>query len=330
MRQGFLPGDESRTSILTAMDQVRTACGAQGVLLASTSQSREATVEIVRSSPSFLRAGDTLTVKRLPKVKRLEGRGASLGSRRGYQVDVHYIANPPYVEFSNELLSYGPIKSVYLRSFEVDKEEFLVCLYSNSKMALPENGLVMTIEMLALHCENALKLRSALQKTTQKLDLVETKASSDELTGILNRHGFTLAISREQKRRERYPMPVSVFVLDLDGLKTVNDTYGHQAGDQHIQRFANILGHTCRAIDFTARLGGDEFAILAPHTDTASAELMATRLRRVFTENGIPVSFGYASDDVGSVAINDLIVVADAQMYSNKQSRKSLQRRNVG
>ncbi len=329
MRQVFLPGDEARASIITAMDQVRTTCGAQGVLLASTSENREATVEIVRSSPSFLRVGDSLTIKRLPRVKRIASRNAGSGTTSRYQVDINFIPNPPYVELSNELLSYGPVKSIYLRSFEVDKEEFLVCLYSNSEMALPENGLAMTVEMLALHCENALKLRSALQKLTQRLDLVETRASSDELTGILNRHGFALAISREQKRRERYPMPVSVFVLDLDGLKTINDTYGHKAGDQHIQRFAKVLGQTCRAIDFTARLGGDEFAILAPHTDAASAELMATRLRRVFTENGIPASFGYASDDVGTVAINDLIVVADAQMYSNKQSRKSLQRKNV-
>ncbi len=328
MRQGFLPGDEARASIITAMDKVRTTCRAQGVLLASTFEHRLATVEIIRSSPSFLRAGDTLTIRRLPKVIRTKVQTSN--STGGYQADVHFIPKPAYVELSNDLFSYGPVKSIYLRSFEVDKEEFFVCLYSNSKMALPEDALIMTVEMLTLHCENALKLRSALGKVTQKLDVVQTKASSDELTGLLNRYGFTLAISKEQKRRERYSMPVSVFVFDLDGLKNINDTYGHKAGDQHIQRFAALLDRTCRSIDFTARLGGDEFAILAPHTDSSSAEQMAARLRRVFTENGIPASFGYASDDGGTVAINDLIVIADAQMYANKQSRKQLQRRNVG
>jgi diguanylate cyclase (GGDEF)-like protein len=329
VKQGFLPGDEAKASIVAAMDQVRLACGATGVLLASTSDDLTATVEISRSSLSALRSGDSLVIRRLPRVQR-SILGGSSNSKTGYQADIVHLEKPPYVEFSTQLFTMGPIKSIFIRSLEVDKEGFFVCLYANKAMNLPQDALVMTVEMLTLHCENALRLRNTLQKVTQKLDFVENKASSDELTGLLNRYGFTLAIQREQRRRERYPMPVSIFVFDLDGLKTINDTYGHQAGDQYIQRFATLLGQTCRAIDFTARLGGDEFAVLAPHTDSTSAQQMASRLRRVFTESQVPVSFGFASDDAGSTSIDDLIVVADAQMYANKQSRRLLQRREVG
>lgn len=103
--------------------------------------------------------------------------------------------------------------------------------------------------------------RSRLQR---RLDAAESAALSDPMTGLGNRRAFELAVDREEARCARFGHRAGIVVLDLDGLKAVNDTGGHQAGDDMLRRAGETIRATLRGADQAFRIGGDEFALLLP------------------------------------------------------------------
>jgi diguanylate cyclase (GGDEF)-like protein len=107
---------------------------------------------------------------------------------------------------------------------------------------------------------------------------VAAAALTDPLTGVLNRRGFTEAVERELARSTRYSRPFVLAYIDARGLKGVNDSEGHLAGDQLLRGAASVLTASARAHDVIGRLGGDEFGILLVHSDEASAQDTAARL----------------------------------------------------
>jgi len=110
--------------------------------------------------------------------------------------------------------------------------------------------------------------------------LVERQANTDGLTELPNRRHFEEALESEISRAERFGGSLALILADLDDFKQVNDHYGHQAGDEVLQTFADILRTTVREIDLPARYGGEEFAVLLPQTDLEGAHELAERLRR--------------------------------------------------
>ncbi len=110
-------------------------------------------------------------------------------------------------------------------------------------------------------------------------DRLENSALTDPLTLLPNRRNFEAKLEAEFARAMRYGTPVSVIVLDMDGLKAVNDRFGHQAGDQALKLIAASIVSSCRTTDLPARLGGDEFGVLAAGVDAQSAFTLAERLR---------------------------------------------------
>ncbi len=113
----------------------------------------------------------------------------------------------------------------------------------------------------------------------QMADALRAAAYTDGLTGVANRRHFDEALTREWLRAQRAGTPLSLVMADIDAFKKYNDHYGHQAGDQCLQRVALALRHALhRPADLVARYGGEEFALLLPETDAAGARFMATQL----------------------------------------------------
>lgn len=144
-------------------------------------------------------------------------------------------------------------------------------------------------------------------------------STTDALSELANRRAFTNAIDLEHARAARTGRPISIVVLDLDHFKTVNDRFGHPAGDRALRHVAGILRSGCRAADVAARVGGEEFALLLPETDGPAALLIAERVRAAIasstTPDGIRItaSFGVTESD-GS----DPLVAADRALYRAK------------
>jgi two-component system, cell cycle response regulator len=155
---------------------------------------------------------------------------------------------------------------------------------------------------------------------------LEHRSTHDALTGLFNRAFFDAEVRRLTRGRT---FPISFLAVDLDGLKRVNDTMGHAAGDHLIVRAATVLLSTFRAEDVVARLGGDEFTVLLPAVDATTGEKVLCRLaQRVEAANQDPgepsvsMSVGLATASTGA-AVPAALKLADERMYADKDARKA-------
>jgi diguanylate cyclase (GGDEF)-like protein len=134
----------------------------------------------------------------------------------------------------------------------------------------------------------------------RQADELRRLSLTDALTGLANRHAFQVRLREEWRRSRRYRAPLALLLIDVDGLKRVNDEQGHEAGDRVLRDVAGAIRHTLRGTDIGARWGGDEFAIIAPNTGPQAAQRLAHRLlghtRARTRDDGAPltVSVGLA------------------------------------
>ena len=153
---------------------------------------------------------------------------------------------------------------------------------------------------------------------------VKKQAITDPLTGIYNRRYFEDNIVKEAERALRLKQPFSLIAMDLDYLKKINDTYGHQYGDLAIKTIANVLKKEARSIDIPARIGGEEFDLLLAGVDSKGACIAAERIRKSIesqvldTIGGVTASIGVATFLEHSDRIDELIELADQAMYKAK------------
>ena len=167
-------------------------------------------------------------------------------------------------------------------------------------------------------------LDADLERTeaARALERLELTAETDALTGVLNRRGWDRVCAVEEARLARFGDPTSVVVIDLDGLKSLNDEHGHAAGDRHLTAAADALRAAVRDTDHLARTGGDEFAVLATRIGPDEVELLVARLRQALADAGVSASIGAAPYRIGAglaVAVEE----ADAAMYQDKARRRS-------
>jgi diguanylate cyclase (GGDEF)-like protein len=161
----------------------------------------------------------------------------------------------------------------------------------------------------------------------RQADRLASLSQTDALTGLPNRRALTQHVHEELHRAARYVTPVSLLLIDVDGLKQVNDTHGHQAGDRVIRTIALSVADVLREPDFGARWGGDEFAIVAPNTGSRVAQTLAERLlARVQTQRdehgrSPTVSIGIATFDPAHRQppdVESLAHSADRALYEAK------------
>jgi diguanylate cyclase (GGDEF)-like protein len=152
-------------------------------------------------------------------------------------------------------------------------------------------------------------------------DELEHLAATDDLTGIANRRRFRQELERELAAAERYTRVVSLLLLDLDGFKNVNDSFGHDRGDEVLRAVAFLLSRWTRKCDLIARVGGDEFALLLPGTSPEQAAELAVRLGDSIAARvgdlGIRASVGVAS--YPDVSGDHLLTEADQRLYASKR-----------
>jgi diguanylate cyclase (GGDEF)-like protein len=160
---------------------------------------------------------------------------------------------------------------------------------------------------------------------------VTEQSLTDEVTNLPNRRALDQRLIEETKRSFRHGHTFTLMMMDLDGFKAINDTFGHPAGDKVLKKISQLLRESVRTSDFVARYGGDEFSIILPETDLDSAILVAEKLRQTLSASALELpqivehpkvtaSVGLATFPVDTSIPEELIKVADERLYKAKHT----------
>jgi diguanylate cyclase (GGDEF)-like protein len=171
-------------------------------------------------------------------------------------------------------------------------------------------------------------------QTLRQKELLREMAIVDPLTGIANRRHLTTSGTKEMEKASRYHHPASLLMVDIDRFKTINDTWGHPAGDRVIQALAKAMVETVRATDLVGRIGGEEFVAVLTGTDAQGASVLADRLRErietatpVDSDEGTPIRFtisiGVASQSDETRTFDQVLKRADQALYEAKRQGRN-------
>lgn len=203
-------------------------------------------------------------------------------------------------------------------------------IYSTSTLSLQNFGRMMTIFSPYLLIAYLTTMLSADLQYARKM--FKHLSETDEMTGLDNIRAFNNVLGREVRKSLRYKQPFSILMLDADALKTINDKYGHEAGDRLIKAMADTIQTCLRESDTLARYGGDEFVALLPQTDQQNALEAGERIRRAventaFDMNGqqikSTVSIGITTFPDQADNINELLRKADLSLYKSKNDGRN-------
>jgi len=247
------------------------------------------------------------------------------------------IPNPlqliPAVIFLVALYGYGRRK--YLMNSAFDRSIYLaVWLNLAAQLAACESirlldGPFVFAQMLNVGSYIIL-LAGSLLDSARVFEQVRNLASSDPLTGLANYRKLLDVLDTETERTLRTGRAFAVLLLDLDGLKKINDNYGHLVGSRALCRVADILRVHCRAIDTAARYGGDEFAVVLPEAREEEAQRVASRIQETLItdseEPPISVSIGTSVYQGEGERVEKLLQEADQNLYEEKARRKGTTR----
>lgn len=217
----------------------------------------------------------------------------------------------------------GAIGNYWADSHAATPEEvtLLQALADSTSIALENVQLYQSLEA------QVLQRTEALQDAYDKIKLL---SNTDELTGLLNRRGFLMMGEQALRQAQRARTTCAIIFADVDGLKHINDSLGHETGDAMIAHAARVLREVSREADLVGRLGGDEFCILSVGED--GAEHLTARLRQAFASSSEQGEAPYAlAASLGSAVLpagtggtlEDLIAQADRNMYEDKRRRKA-------
>jgi diguanylate cyclase (GGDEF)-like protein/putative nucleotidyltransferase with HDIG domain len=231
----------------------------------------------------------------------------------------------------------GRQPSIWL-SYEQDSDATLAKLGYRCAIAaaLQVDGRIWGTLIVASMAPDALtdEEQEQLQRFAELLELAVSRiedrqrladeAARDSLTGLLNHRTFHERLADEVQRAYRHSRPLAVALIDVDEFKTVNDTFGHQQGDQLLTQLADSFREQARIEDITARLGGDEFALLLPDTTKDQAAVICQRLREAFelvdTQPVPPVTLSVGITDLADALTADRMVrLADGALYWSKE-----------
>ncbi|MBI5919173.1 MAG: diguanylate cyclase [Nitrosomonadales bacterium] len=225
-------------------------------------------------------------------------------------------------QFGNNLQAYG---NTLKQDLDPAKLEALI-----GNMAGDTNKMRGSVQTLQSQLEDSKK---EVQKLQRELKSARGEASTDPLTGVLNRRGFEAKAQTILDDAELIQKGLCLLMVDIDHFKKVNDTFGHLLGDKVIQAVATMLKFRVKGQDVVARLGGEEFAVLLPETDLAGARVVAehirqgiekSKIRRLDTQDfigGITVSLGISKYQGNTVV--EMLDQADKALYQSKEGGRN-------
>lgn len=204
----------------------------------------------------------------------------------------------------------------------------------------PEEMTERVRETIAALVSEITSLRRELEQKDSRIVELEKLADTDPLLPVANRRAFVRELERTMSYTGRYNVPASILFFDMDGLKQINDTYGHHVGDRALMHMVEVLKRNVRASDMVARLGGDELAVILTHADEAQARLKADSLLENL--HATPLVVEGAGPEKGAVQVpvrasvgvytlqpgespEDMLRKADAAMYRQKAELRSVE-----
>jgi diguanylate cyclase (GGDEF)-like protein len=195
-----------------------------------------------------------------------------------------------------------------------------------------DDGQVLRVNCKALPTGGRMLTFTDVTDLADHADRFKILATVDGLTGLFNRRHFLSLAEIEWNKYQRYRHPISLVLFDIDRFKSINDSFGHYAGDQVITQIAGICQQHKRKSDVVARFGGEEFLILLPETNLATGQRVAERLRRQVEMSAFPIasnsidatiSVGVAEANPTMNSIFDLIKLADRALYMAKYTGRN-------
>ncbi len=176
------------------------------------------------------------------------------------------------------------------------------------------------VELLASMLSAILSAELKHAEAVRRSERLAVEALIDQTTNLANRRAWNELLTKEDERCRRYGHSAAVFVIDLDGLKQINDTAGHAQGDALISSAAEALREVARETDIVARLGGDEFGFVAVECDRKGAEILLARVRQAFAERSVDASIGFSMRRP-STGLSAAWEEADKRMYAEKRAK---------
>jgi len=205
----------------------------------------------------------------------------------------------------------------------------LTWLFSNTSAGM-DMGHPSVLAFNTLALGSSFLLVGLLMASLRRAQLKDRDLSrTDTLTQLLNSRGFYQQANRALEAMRRHGRPLTLAYVDLDHFKAVNDTLGHAAGDEVLQKVAEILRRSIRAVDDAARLGGDEFALLMPETTAEGAKVVLERVRAQVAALELPpacrvgASIGAVVFKTAPASVEKAVHAADERMYEVKTSGKN-------
>jgi len=221
---------------------------------------------------------------------------------------------------------------------DINPKQHIIFTTAHSESGFFIDAIDMHVDGYILKPINLDKLEKKLENIREHIKLkkyyiahqqeLEDRAYRDELTQIYNRRYFEEEFDREIARYQREKRPLSIFMLDIDKFKNINDNYGHQIGDEILKGLVNIIKDNIRAVDIFARWGGEEFICILPNTILQDAVLVAQHLREIiekynFIDNiSVTCSFGVAEFNQGDTK-ESVVKKVDNALYLAKEGGRN-------
>ncbi len=202
-----------------------------------------------------------------------------------------------------------------------------LCVIDTQPLALDASA----VEQLMTHAQDLARVlddRFGSLQQAARFQVLEQLAATDPLTGLANRRGGEKSIASEISRAKREQKPLSCILVDVDRFKQVNDTYGHQVGDQLLRELSGMLRRSVRAYDIVIRWGGEEFLLVLPGADVVAARSLAERIRTAVETlgthvvAGVTISAGIAAFDE-DYDLDATIRIADRRLYQAKAAGRN-------
>ncbi len=219
-----------------------------------------------------------------------------------------------------------------LEAFEAGADDFLTKPFDRGELLVRMHAGSRIVELEASLMRRSREIHKANAEMAILNEKLKRLATTDELTGLFNRRQTMTKLKDAWELANRYDQPLSCVSLDIDRFKSVNDTFGHAAGDVALKSTAQALSTATRTTDIVGRIGGEEFVVVAPNTDLDNASILAERIRKHIEETvvrhdaielAITVSLGVAGKQAVMENPEVLLNKADEALYKAKRTGRN-------